>query len=104
MARLRETFESEIRPALMDRLKYRNPMQVPKLEKIVINMGVGEASQDRKKIDSAVEEMTLIAGQRSRMDVWSGNSLRSGKMQWLVPVALLVGVPISVPASDSVIM
>lgn len=64
MARLRENFESDIRPVLMDRMKYSNPMQVPKLEKIVINMGVGEASQDRKKIDSAVEEMTLIAGQK----------------------------------------
>ncbi|MEK9677985.1 MAG: 50S ribosomal protein L5 [Rhodospirillaceae bacterium] len=64
MARLRDTFDSEIRQKLMERLNYSNPMQVPKLEKIVLNMGVGEASQDRKKIESAVDEMTAIAGQK----------------------------------------
>jgi large subunit ribosomal protein L5 len=64
MARLRDTFDSEIRQKLMERLNYTNPMQVPKLDKIVLNMGVGEASQDRKKIESAVDEMTAIAGQK----------------------------------------
>lgn len=64
MARLRDTFDSEIRQKLMERLNYSNPMQVPKLDKIVLNMGVGEASQDRKKIESAVDEMTAIAGQK----------------------------------------
>jgi large subunit ribosomal protein L5 len=64
MPRLKDEFESTIKPALIQRFSYKNPMQVPRLEKIVINMGVGEASQDRKKIDSAVDEMTLIAGQR----------------------------------------
>ena len=53
MARLRDYFESDIRPVLMERMKYGNGMQVPKLDKIVLNMGVGEASQDRKKIESA---------------------------------------------------
>ena len=64
MARLRDYFESDIRSVLMERMSYDNGMQVPKLDKIVLNMGVGEASQDRKKIESAVEEMTLIAGQK----------------------------------------
>ena len=64
MARLRDYFESDIRPVLMERMSYNNGMQVPKLDKIVLNMGVGEASQDRKKIESAVEELTLIAGQK----------------------------------------
>ena len=64
MARLQEQFEKEIKPALIGEFKYKNAMQVPKLDKIVINMGVGEASQDRKKIDSAVEELTLISGQK----------------------------------------
>ncbi len=64
MARLRDTFDSEIRQKLMERLNYSNPMQVPKLDKIVLNMGVGEASQDRKKIESAVDEMTAISGQK----------------------------------------
>ena len=82
MARLRDYFESDIRPALMERMSYDNGMQVPKLDKIVLNMGVGEASQDRKKIESAVEEMTLIAGQkpvvtRARKSI-AGFKLRDG--------------------------
>jgi len=82
MARLRDYFESEIRPKLMESMSYSNGMQVPKLEKIVLNMGVGEASQDRKKIESAVEEMTLIAGQkpvvtRARKSI-AGFKLRDG--------------------------
>ncbi|MFP6736730.1 MAG: 50S ribosomal protein L5 [Rhodospirillales bacterium] len=64
MSRLRDFFNSDIRPSMMATFGYTNPMQVPKLEKIVLNMGVGEASVDRKKIDNAYEEMTLIAGQK----------------------------------------
>ncbi len=64
MARLKEAFTSEIKPALISRFDYKNELQVPKLEKIIINMGVGEASQDRKKIDAPYEEMMLIAGQK----------------------------------------
>ena len=65
MARLREDFEIRIKPALMDEFNYKSVMEVPKLEKIVINMGVGEASQDRKKVDGAVTDMTRIAGQKA---------------------------------------
>ena len=64
MARLNENFNSEVRPALMSHFGYKNVMQVPRLEKIIINMGVGEASQDKKKITSALEEMALISGQK----------------------------------------
>ena len=64
MARLREEFEKRTKPALMDKFSYKSVMQVPKIEKIVINMGVGEASQDRKKIDGAISDMTRIAGQK----------------------------------------
>ncbi len=64
MTRLSESFNSEVKPALMSHFNYTNVMQVPKLEKIVINMGVGEASQDKKKIESALEEMMLISGQK----------------------------------------
>jgi len=53
-----------VRPALQQEFNYKNAMQVPKLEKIVINMGVGEAAQDAKKIDSALAELTAIAGQK----------------------------------------
>ena len=64
MTRLSESFNSEVKPALMSHFGYSNVMQVPKLEKIVINMGVGEASQDKKKIESPLAEMTLISGQK----------------------------------------
>jgi len=64
MARLRNHYDTVVRPALQKEFAYKNPMQVPKLEKIVINMGVGEAAQDAKKIESAIAELTLIAGQK----------------------------------------
>lgn len=64
MARLREHYSNVIRPGLQEQFKYMNPMQVPKLEKIVINMGVGEAAQDSKKIEGAVADLTAIAGQK----------------------------------------
>ena len=62
--RLLELYNTEIKPALQKKFDYSNILEVPRLEKIVLNMGVGEASQDKKKIESAFEEMTLIAGQR----------------------------------------
>ena len=63
-SRLRERYRSEVAPALMRELGYTNPMAVPRLEKIVLNMGLGEAVQNPNVIDSAVEELTAIAGQK----------------------------------------
>jgi large subunit ribosomal protein L5 len=62
--RLRQLYDQRIRDELMKQFGYDNVMQVPRLDKIVINMGVGEASQDRKKVESAAQEMALIAGQK----------------------------------------
>lgn len=64
-ARLQEEYTKKIVPAMQEQFNYKNPMQVPKLEKIVLNMGVGDASQDSKLIKAAQEEMTLIAGQKA---------------------------------------
>ncbi len=64
MTHLKEVYMEQIVPALKEEFKYSNPMEVPKLEKIVLNMGVGEASQDKKKIEGAINDMTLIAGQK----------------------------------------
>ena len=61
--RLQELYESTVRPALMREFGYKNPMQVPHLEKIVVNMGVGEAVQDSKKADAAASDLTAITGQ-----------------------------------------
>ncbi len=62
--RLQQRYHETLRAALQKQFDYGNPMQVPKLEKIVINMGVGEAAGDQKKLDAAVAELTLIAGQK----------------------------------------
>ena len=62
--RLHDHYDTVVRPALMKEFSYGNAMQVPKIEKIVINMGVGEATADSKKINIAVEELTAIAGQK----------------------------------------
>ena len=63
-SRLRLLYESEIRPQLIEQFGYTNLMQAPKLEKIILNMGVGEGATDNKKIGAAVQDMTLIAGQK----------------------------------------
>ncbi len=63
-SRLRLLYESEIRPQLVERFGYTNTLQAPRLEKIVLNMGVGEGAADNKKIEAAVQDMTLIAGQK----------------------------------------
>lgn len=62
--RLRQHYDSVVKAALLEQFAYGNPMQVPKIEKIVVNMGVGEAVQDGKKVDSAVGDMTTITGQK----------------------------------------
>ena len=64
MTRLQNLYNEQIVAALREEFNYSNPMQVPKLEKIVLNMGVGEASQDKKKIEGPISDMTLIAGQK----------------------------------------
>ena len=61
--RLQALYETTVRPALMQEFGYKNPMQVPRLEKIVVNMGVGEAVQDSKKADAAASDLTAITGQ-----------------------------------------
>jgi large subunit ribosomal protein L5 len=63
-SRLQERYETVLRPMLMKEFGYKNLMQVPRLEKIVVNMGVGEAVQDAKKIDAAVNDLMAITGQR----------------------------------------
>jgi len=64
MARRKEDYEKEVVPALIKIFDYKNRMQVPRLEKIVINMGLGEAIQNIKILDSAVQELSLITGQK----------------------------------------
>jgi large subunit ribosomal protein L5 len=65
--RLKELFETDLRPRLKDELELATVMQVPRLEKITLNMGVGEAKTDAKALDAAIEELTTIAGQRAQV-------------------------------------
>ena len=62
--RLQEKYKKEIAKTLKDKFKYKNDLEIPKLEKVVINMGVGEAVKDSKKIDAALNELAAITGQR----------------------------------------
>lgn len=62
--RLRRLYDEVVRKRLVDEFGYKNPMEVPKLEKIVVNMGVGEAAGDQKKLDAAVAELMAITGQK----------------------------------------
>jgi large subunit ribosomal protein L5 len=87
--RLREKYKQEISKSLMERFKYKSIMQVPKLEKICINQGVGDATSDKKLIEGAINEMTTISGQKavstkSRKDI-SNFKLRAG-----VPIGVRV--------------
>ncbi|MFZ5706345.1 MAG: 50S ribosomal protein L5 [Pseudomonadota bacterium] len=63
--RFRKLYDEKIVQAMTEKFGYTNPMQVPKITKIVLNMGVGEATQDKKKVEQAAAEMTLIAGQKA---------------------------------------
>ena len=63
-ARLRETYKNDVFKALKEKFDYKNPMEVPKLVKVTINMGLGEAKENAKILDSAVKELAVISGQR----------------------------------------
>ena len=64
MPRLKDTYNSEVIPAMMKKFGYKNVMQVPRLEKIVINMGLGDAKENAKALESAVDDLTVIAAQK----------------------------------------
>ena len=64
MSRLREHYEKTVKPTLMKEFGYDNPLQAPRLEKIVVNMGVGEAVQDQKRVEAAVQDLSLITDQK----------------------------------------
>jgi large subunit ribosomal protein L5 len=87
--RLQERYQGEVRPALMQQFGYQNPMQVPRVEKIVLNMGVGEAVQDVKKIDAAVGDLTAITGQRPIV-IRAKRSIATYKLRQNMPIGVKV--------------
>ena len=87
--RMQEIYETTVRPALNEQFSYANPMMMPKLDKVVINMGVGEAVLDSKKIDAAAREMTLIAGQKPIV-IKARKSVATFKLREGMPVGVKV--------------
>ena len=89
MARLKETYLNEIVDAMMKKFEYKNVMQVPKLDKIVINMGVGEAKENAKVLESAIADMEKIAGQKAVV-TRAKNSLANFKIREGMPIGCKV--------------
>ena len=87
--RLQERYNSTVKPALMQEFGYTNPLQVPRLEKIVVNMGVGEAVQDAKKIDAAVGDLTAITGQHPVV-IRARRSIATFKLRQNMPIGVKV--------------
>jgi large subunit ribosomal protein L5 len=89
MARLKERYEKEIRPALMERFAYTTPMQAPRITKITLNMGVGEAKQDSKMLEAAQEQLATIAGQKPNIRR-ARKSIANFKLREGMPVGVAV--------------
>jgi large subunit ribosomal protein L5 len=88
-ARLQERYRTEVAPALMRELGYENPMAVPRLEKIVLNMGLGEAVQNPKIIESAVEELAAVTGQKPVVTK-AKKAISNFKLREGVPIGAMV--------------
>ena len=89
MSHLKSFYQNEVVPKLMDTFKYQNIMQVPKLDKIVLNMGLGEAIQNIKILDSAVAELKLIAGQQPVI-TRAKKSIAAFKLRTGMPIGCMV--------------
>ncbi|MDI6604399.1 50S ribosomal protein L5 [Aceticella autotrophica] len=89
MARLREKYEKEVVPALSAKFSYKNIMQVPKLEKVIINMGIGEAKENPKAIESAANDLISITGQKPLVTK-AKKSIANFKIRAGMPIGLKV--------------
>ncbi|MCQ4934819.1 MULTISPECIES: 50S ribosomal protein L5 [Anaerotignum] len=109
MSRLRDFYEAEVVPEMIKKFSYTNKMAVPKLEKIIINMGVGEAKENAKILDGAVKDMTIITGQkpvvtkakksiaafklREGMNIGCKTTLRGGRMYEFADRLINIALP-----------
>ncbi len=89
LPRFKEKYQKEVVPALMEQFQYGSIMQVPRLKKICINQGVGDASQDKKLVDNAVEELSMIAGQRA-VPTKAKTSVSNFKLREGMPIGVRV--------------
>ncbi len=87
--RFKERYDSEIRPMLIDRFGYKSPMQAPRLQKITVNMGVGDAKQDTNMLEAATEQLATIAGQRPNVRR-ARKSIANFKLREEMPVGVAV--------------
>ena len=89
MSRLRDLYDSEITKKMTEKFGYKNPMMVPKIDKIVINMGVGEAKENSKLLDSAVKDLEIISGQKAVL-TRAKNSIATFKLREGMPIGCKV--------------
>lgn len=89
MSRLKETYQNEIVPAMVNKFGYKNIMQVPKLDKVVINMGVGEAKENAKLLEAAMADLEIIAGQKP-VATRAKNSIANFKLREGMPIGCKV--------------
>ena len=89
MARLKDMYRSEVAPALMAKFNYKSPMQIPKFDKIVINVGAGDAKDNSKVIDSIIDEITLISGQKA-VPTYAKKSVANFKLREGVKIGVKV--------------
>jgi large subunit ribosomal protein L5 len=89
MARMQEIYESEIIPKLQEKFRYKSPMQIPKMKKIILNMGLGEAIQNIKILDSATQELAQIAGQKPVI-TRARQSIAAFKLRKGMPIGCMV--------------
>jgi large subunit ribosomal protein L5 len=89
MTRLKETYQTDLMPALTKEFRYTSSMEVPRLEKIVLNMGLGEAIQNIKVLDASMEELALIAGQRPVV-TRARKSIATFKLREGMPIGCMV--------------
>ena len=89
MARFRDLYKNEVAPALMSKFGYKSPMQIPKFDKIVINVGAGDAKDNSKVIDSIVDEITLISGQKA-IPTYAKKSVANFKLREGVKIGVKV--------------
>lgn len=91
MSQLKTYYENEVRPKLIETFQYKNVMQVPKLDKIILNMGIGEAITNMKLLESAVDELTMIAGQKPII-TRAKRSIAAFKLREGMPIGCMVSL------------
>lgn len=89
MSRLKDIYVNEVAPALMSKFSYKSPMQIPKFDKIVINVGAGDAKDNSKVIDKVIEEITMISGQKA-VPTYARKSVANFKLRQGVKIGVKV--------------